>query len=73
MVMFKCEEGDFSVGVQYSVPVTGNKLVRAAAVKGNRLLTMWATGLLAALPVRTVPIWGGDLNTGLGLDNDGDA
>ena len=72
-VRLKNCRGDFTLSVQYSPPIAGKAGKRAANIKAARMVNTWAQDLLSALPVRTLVLHGGDLNSGLGLFANGTA
>ena len=72
-VRFKNDLGDLTFSVQYSSPVSGDRKQRGTQIKGNELLATWCQQHLAEHPARTLPVRGGDLNTGLDIGKNGDA
>ena len=71
MVRSRSKRLDITFVAAYVTPVSGNRAQRSHAIACARATTKWCQEVLAALPSRTLPIMGADLNSGFGLDSSG--
>ena len=71
LVRLRSKRYDITVLATYAPPISGSKQQVAKATKTARQVNAWTQEQLDTLPTRTLPLVGGDFNSGVGLDADG--